>query len=75
MTDRIAERIQDLEVSIRAALEDTEVVKRPFDSFDASLSECIWEEIQKDESSLFRREDVLVWTALEQDEGGCDAQR
>lgn len=64
--DHIKQRMLDLEASVSSALLNEEV--RPFDSFDEALSECIWAEAQSLEDRSFQKQDVRVWTALEQED-------
>ena len=65
MDERMDDRIKDLEVSVRAALQNTEI--RPFDSFDKALSDCVWKEARKQTDNPYGEDDVKVWTAIEDD--------
>ena len=62
MDDLHSERIHDLEISVSSALKNTEI--KPFDSFDKSLSACVWDQVSKQVGNTYKVTDVVVWTAL-----------
>lgn len=64
ITAGLNDRIQDLRVSLMAALQRN---PRPFDTFDQALSRCVHDTAAQDPANTLPLGELQVWTAIEDD--------